>query len=117
MFWPIRLKNYKRRNSVSGNIQNTNNRTGPPKVNVHKRRLSEPTTNMEKGNAVKTQEMNKIQLDSSTNIYFSNEIEIKVSETKKNIKIKQNNITDNVVVIGNNIIYLVWFMTNQAGYI
>ena len=47
--------------------------------------------------------MNKIQLDNSINVYFGNEIEIKVSETKKNINIKQNNITDNVVVIGNNI--------------
>lgn len=47
--------------------------------------------------------MNKIQLDNSINIYFGNEIEIKVSQTKKNINIKQNNITDNVVVIGSNI--------------
>ena len=47
--------------------------------------------------------MKKIQLDNSINIYFGNEIEIKISETKKNIRIKQNNITDSVVVIGNNI--------------
>jgi len=37
-----------RRNSTSGNLQNNTNRNGPPKVNVHKRRLSQPTTNVEK---------------------------------------------------------------------
>ena len=61
-------QNYKRRNSTSGNIQNTNNRTGPPKVNVHKRRLSEPTTNLEKTNAVKTHEMNSIQQKAVSNV-------------------------------------------------
>jgi len=61
-------KNYKRRNSTSGNIQNTNNRDGPPKVNVHKRRLSEPTTNLEKTNAVKTHEMNNIQQQAVNNV-------------------------------------------------
>ena len=61
-------QNYKRRNSTSGNIQNTNNRTGPPKVNVHKRRLSEPTTNLEKTNAVKTHEMNNIQQQAVNNV-------------------------------------------------
>ena len=61
--------NKQRRNSTSGNIQtNNNNRNGPPKVNIHKRRLSEPTTNLEKGNAVKTQEMNRIQQQSVNNV-------------------------------------------------
>ena len=60
--------NKQRRNSTSGNIQTNNNRNGPPKVNIHKRRLSEPTTNMEKGNAVKTQEMNRIQQQSVNNV-------------------------------------------------
>lgn len=53
-----------RRNSTSGNLQNNTNRNGPPKVNVHKRRLSQPTTNVEKINAVKTHEMNNIQQQS-----------------------------------------------------
>ena len=57
-------KEYKRRNSVSGNLQNINNRNGPPKVNVHKRRLSQPTTLSEKSNAIKTHEMNNIQQQS-----------------------------------------------------
>jgi len=61
-------KNYKRRNSFSENTTNTNNRTGPPKVNVHKRRLSQPTTVLEKQNAVQTHEMNKIQQQSVNNV-------------------------------------------------
>ena len=60
--------NKQRRNSTSGNIQSNNTRNGPPKVNIHKRRLSEPTTNFEKGNAVKTQEMNRIQQQSVNNV-------------------------------------------------
>ena len=61
-------KNYKRRNSTSGNLQTNNNRNGPPKVNNHKRRLSVPTTNSEKVNAVKTHEMNTIQQESVNNV-------------------------------------------------
>jgi len=60
--------NKQRRNSTSGNILSNNTRNGPPKVNIHKRRLSEPTTNFEKGNAVKTQEMNRIQQQSVNNV-------------------------------------------------
>ena len=37
-------KDYKRRNSFSGNLQSNQSKSGPPKVNVHKRRLSQPTT-------------------------------------------------------------------------
>jgi len=57
-------KDYKRRNSFSGNIQSNQTKSGPPKVNVHKRRLSQPTTSAEKTNAVKTHEMNTIQQES-----------------------------------------------------
>ena len=64
----ITVNDRQRRNSTSGNIQSNNNRNGPPKVNIHKRRLSEPTTYMEKGNAVKTQEMNRIQQQSVNNV-------------------------------------------------
>ena len=60
--------NKQRRNSTSGNLQTNNNRDGPPKVNVHKRRLSEPTTNLEHANAIKTHEMNTIQQNSVNNI-------------------------------------------------
>ena len=48
--------------------KNTNNRNGPPKVNVHKRRLSQPTTLSEKTNAIKTHEMNNIQQKSVNNV-------------------------------------------------
>ena len=61
-------KEYKRRNSVSGASINNNNRNGPPKVNVHKRRLSQPTTLIEKQNAVTTHEMNNIQQQSINNV-------------------------------------------------
>ena len=61
-------REYKRRNSISGNLKNTNNRSGPPKVNVHKRRLSQPTTLSEKTNAIKTHEMNNIQQQSINNV-------------------------------------------------
>ena len=47
--------------SFSGNLQSNQSKSGPPKVNVHKRRLSQPTTVVEKTNAVKTHEMNVIQ--------------------------------------------------------
>ena len=57
-------KDYKRRNSLSGNLQSNQSKSGPPKVNVHKRRLSQPTTIAEKTNAVKTHEMNTIQQNS-----------------------------------------------------
>jgi hypothetical protein len=57
-------KDYKRRNSFSGNLQSNQTKSGPPKVNVHKRRLSQPTTTIEKTNAVKTHEMNTIQQNS-----------------------------------------------------
>jgi hypothetical protein len=57
-------KDYKRRNSFSGNLQSNQSKSGPPKVNVHKRRLSQPTTVIEKTNAVKTHEMNTIQQES-----------------------------------------------------
>jgi len=66
-------KDYKRRNSVSGNLQSNQSKSGPPKVNVHKRRLSQPTTIAEKTNAVKTHEMNTIQQNS-------------VNQVKKEIK-------------------------------
>jgi len=62
-------KEYKRRNSTSGNLQTTTNRMNqPPKVNIHKRRLSVPTTNSEKINAVKTHEMNNIQQQSVSSV-------------------------------------------------
>jgi hypothetical protein len=61
-------KDYKRRNSVSGNLESNQSRSGPPKVNVHKRRLSVPTTDSEKVNAVKTHEMNNIQQQSVNNV-------------------------------------------------
>ena len=66
-------KEYKRRKSFSGNTTHSNNRNGPPKVNVHKRRLSQPTTVVEKQNAVKTHEMNTIQQNSMNKV----KIEIK----------------------------------------
>ena len=50
--------NKQRRNSVSGN-QQSRDRSGPPKPSNNRRRLSEPNTNLEKANAVKTHEMNK----------------------------------------------------------
>lgn len=61
--------NQQRRNSTSGNLQNnSNNRNGPPKVNTHQRRLSEPNTRLEKTNAIKTHEMNAIQQQSVNNV-------------------------------------------------
>ena len=56
-----------RRNSVSGN-QQSRDRSGPPKPSNNRRRLSEPNTNLEKQNAVKTHEMNKIQQQSVQNL-------------------------------------------------
>ena len=56
-----------RRNSVSGN-QQSKSRTGPPKPNNNRRRLSEPNTNSERENAIKTHEMNKIQQQSVKNL-------------------------------------------------
>ena len=56
-----------RRNSVSG-AQQSKGRSGPPKSSNNRRRLSEPNTNLEKQNALKTHEMNKIQQQSVQNL-------------------------------------------------
>ena len=50
--------------AVDETTYNKYNSDNYPKVNVHKRRLSQPTTIVEKANAVKTHEMNNIQQQS-----------------------------------------------------